>query len=453
MTKQLDYGQKAREIFITLICDPAQGGMCESEKTIFGTNADYWKLGCVFDTLLDYMLMAVNDRTITPSVAQDVVSRVLAKYGQVYPCWYDDFAWWGVLGCKAFDPAYDEVFGANKDAFKQIALSCWDVIQNGKPTVPESKGAPNAYASCDQVTFASVAPKFPGGVWQYDIWACPRTDEDRCFGLTESNSPIAVPAGPCIVSQPKELGPYQQSVMTGLYLLLSQRLADYNQTGPSFANNIYSFIDNWVNHPSLTAAQTLMNTFDRQDEGIIRERVSIYANGDAVNLYNQGDAAWAGDQGLVLGGLLNYYLANPEGKNEALNMALKIVRGTFNKMSNHGDSHGIVNYWYPVNNDNPIAPFLGDPGDYSSGLGVFFRYLLFGFTNNAEIRNEIQSNEAILFKIKRTADAAYDDKLPMVTGMNPVFNQFNRLSVLTFAIQMLKVDDKKEKHNQKDKHQ
>ena len=81
----------------------------------------------------------------------------------------------------------------------------------------------------------------------------------------------------------------------------------------------------------------------------------------------------------------------------------------------------------------------GDPDDYSCGSGVFWRYLLHGFSQNAELRTEVLSlvaadpeNNAIY----KSAEKAFTQRKPQ--NQNTLFMEFNILAVLLAAIEILK---------------
>jgi hypothetical protein len=422
----IDYKTKAFEIFQVLTCDPSQNLKCDPSTSVLG-DVDYWQLGCTFDTVLDYMKAAILDSTITKETAQAIVSAVYTGFRNKQGAWYDDYSWWGILAAKAFDYSYHDVFGdANLENYKSIARECWCTVQNGKPAVPESKGAPNAYASCDHTLFTTITPRFEGGTWQYDIFACPRTNDPR---VTDPMSPIRI-THPCNAS-PATLGPYQQSVMNGLYLVLSQRMADQGLTSPIYAAGQYSFIEQWTNQLTVSPVENLMLRFPNSG-GVIRERVSTYARGYHVWDYFE-NAAWCGDQGLFIGGLLDYY--NTSGDANALSLLMTIIDGTLTEMKTVAVVNGlpleVINYCYQEG-----RPFSDDPGDYSSGVGVFFRYLLYCFNNNVDIKNMIITNPRYITILSNTAEAAYYNALPAVKNANPLFIQFNMLSILNTMIQI-----------------
>ncbi len=140
-----------------------------------------------------------------------------------------------------------------------------------------------------------------------------------------------------------------------------------------------------------------------------------------VHGYNAG-SAWCGDQGLILGGLLDYLRVDPTNP-IAQPQAVSIAGGVL----------------YHMVTDHVVQPTLNltnDPDDYGCGSGVFWRYLLHGFRTNAALRQQVLSwvnadraNNAIY----RSAEYACANGGPG----NALFADFNVLATLTAAIEIL----------------
>src|SRR5262249_2164086 len=140
--------------------------------------ANYWQIGCIFDTLTDYLQ---QDASFSSSrkVSADQVKAFMAKTYDFYQSlvthtpanysWYDDFACWGIACSKAFGPTFAGVFGDLTHRYQQICLATWETMKNGKCDHVHY-GAPNVWDKCDQKLFAVCKPKIAGGVWQYDIF-------------------------------------------------------------------------------------------------------------------------------------------------------------------------------------------------------------------------------------------------------------------------------------------
>src|SRR5262249_34375225 len=122
---------------------------------------------------------------------------------------------------------------------------------------------------------------------------------------------------------------YQNTVTNSLYLVLSLRLYQL-ETEPTkkaqylaAASDQFKWFRDWfgVAYPdrSLLAIQS---------EGVlVRERASMYANDNPVNNFNSA-TFWAGDQGLVLGAMVDYVKATafPNAQTWALQIAQAIPK-------------------------------------------------------------------------------------------------------------------------------
>ena len=191
---------------------------------IFETATNGWQVGNVFDTLTDCV---VRFPDVEPKPGA-TVAAALERWGKIQGsmCWYDDYGWWGIASAKAFDDKYAAVFGSNRSKFQQIATDCWDVMHTGKPDTYKPpykyKGGPMVWENRDEGSqpgyFTApetwAVPRFSGGVWQYDMFKDERTNPPDC-SPSSSN-----PSDPnCCL-----LGPFQNTVMNGLYLALALRL-------------------------------------------------------------------------------------------------------------------------------------------------------------------------------------------------------------------------------------
>ena len=92
-------------------------------------------------------------------------------------------------------------------------------------------------------------------------------------------------------------------------------------------------------------------------------------------------------------------------------------------LTNHNSYQGVMQPWIWGNG--------GDPGDYSTGVGVFMRYLLYADQKNTRIRNQTRSQDY------RQLIAANVSAVPtnptQDAGLVPLTNW---LAILVAAIQM-----------------
>jgi hypothetical protein len=366
--------------------DSAIQTVYQNLKASWQLNNNSWKVANSFDTMLDYLRYLFD--TKNPSAKTEsawVLRQVSKKWGSAQGtlCWYDDHGWWGISCGKAFDPAYQAVFAnaPSIDDFRKLAVDRWKVMHSGKgdnchlgaPNVWDNRcrcGTPEQPSGCfddphNRLNWA--APLFQGGVWQYDMFK-----KGRPTVHCDEN-----PMNPFTT----QLGPFQNTVMNGLYFVLAQQLAAYKKASPNnpllsglnFDAAIaseYRFLHQWFNYGD--KAHSLLYELTR-NTAIVRERVGVYArmadgSYPRVNGFDS-EQGWAGDQGLMLGGLCLYALSQPND-NDARSYANKLAAGVSDPMGLFADQadayiQPCTPVWLP--NDMP---------DYISGVGVLFRYLM-----------------------------------------------------------------------------
>jgi len=224
------------------------------------------------------------------------------------------------------------------------------------------------------------------------------------------------------------LGPFQLTVVNGLYLVLASKLAATNTTSSGaqrYLHDLFDFYHSWITDPSLKPAHNLQSPAT----GLIAERVSTYKNGNEINHWD-AYTAWAGDQGLVMAGMMLMPARSTEGSVFAETVAAKICKGV---LANMVDSKGMFQPWYPIGNLNKLPTV--DPGDYSSGVGVYMRYLLYSLWHGQEtITSSLQTSEYKKM-IFIAADASVAGQFPDFG--NPFFNNLNQLATLLLAHELV----------------
>lgn len=400
---------------------------------------DYWKVGCCLDTMIDYVRITKTPTGDTPGDILKLYERLAAGNGA---CWYDDFCWWAIACLKAYDPLAQGFFGQHLDKYQSIANDCWSSVESGHFSAHyRYAGAPRAWQTREgagnptpggdpfDTPSGWAAPRFDGGVWQYELFYT-RRDEGEC---SPSN-----PSDPRKVA----LGPFQLSVMNGLYLVLSARLGNSfamgQQQGAAAAKRIEGFLGNWFgilpDGKALLPDELLLNRLPDGPGALVRERVSTYAllpdltYHPKVQHYDK-DAAWTGDQGLFIGGLveLDRYSDTPGWHQDT---ARSILDGVARALVD--PSTGELRPY------TTAGPFSNDIGDYKSGVGVFMRYLLAAFEQHTAMR------EAILDLVRSGGGEDFITKTAraqmqaLKTGRWPtptpsLFDPFNALATLTTA--------------------
>jgi hypothetical protein len=305
-------------------------------------DAPYWQLGHFFDTALDYF--TVVSAASAAQFGKDACANFDAKTsGDQWPSyWYDDHGWWGIAALRA--SGHPDWFGSLVPKFQAIATRCWTTMDTMAPTVWDRRPRPGGTDP-----FAALQPLFPGGVWNFE-WttdgSCDPTSSDALCGI-------------------------QNTVTNALYLIqAARRFEAYGDpTCRAAAGREYGFLDQWFH-----VAAPIDPLLNRSASGsaIVRERVSSYRRGGRAAGYVP-DRAWSGDQGLIVGALLDS--APIVGDDSTLvALAQAILAGTLEQFG----GGGVLAPWIP--------PSSGWTDDYLTGPAAFFRYVLHAYATNATLR-------------------------------------------------------------------
>jgi hypothetical protein len=383
---------------------------------------DYWHLGHSFDTIIDYF--AYVDKTEAAAfspTAQAAYKRTLGS-----ACLYDDFGWWGIAALKA---ARSKLFSdADVQTFTNISNDCWAMMHDN---------APNVWANNkDNPDFKPLEPRIPGGVWNTD-WSRP----DGCGNLHKAPD-FSSTCWPGFDKHPFNLEGIQNTVTNGLYLVLALRLhqATKDITKDTVYRDAakleYDFLNQWLklgspSDPSLPSSDISLLLKLREPQGyytygLVRERVATYTNGLHVCGYESG-LVWSGDQGLIVGAMIDRMIVEPDDDNsnsDACKYAVAILLGVVDVTNR--ESAGIVIPWIKGNG--------GDPEDYSTGPGVFMRYLLYADQTNESLIRSHTRTPAYQSLISANATQALKQK--EIGG--DLTSLTNALAILVAAIVMSK---------------
>jgi hypothetical protein len=291
------YVTKAKENFDSLVGTP------ENPGTFATYDKNGWRVGNVFDTLTDYLFRFPHAEPSPGYVANLALSQWKSPNVQNSMCWYDDYGWWGIASAKAFLDKYASIFGSHRSEFQDVATKeCWDVMHNGKPhMVYKYRGAPNVWANADQSYFGSdkpypigswAVPRFTGGVWQYEMFKDKREANECSY------------TNPCDPHTATTGGPFQCTVMNGLYFVLALRLRGLVTGTEEASKAVHGFLHQWFYVPTL-ADHKLLWQFDG-DSVLVRASISTYAEKEINDwplllIYDPKKgpiSAWCGDQGV-----------------------------------------------------------------------------------------------------------------------------------------------------------
>jgi hypothetical protein len=359
-------------------------------------------LGQTFDTIIDYF-------TVTQAAEEAARFSQLAldRYAASRGSWYDDYAWWAIANLKAGQ--HKELFGDATDVFYKNSLECWQKMAPSASVWEHAQANPK---------FAALKPAVSGGVWNHDY------DASETGGYNPLN-----PNG-------DPLGGYENAVTNGLRLVLTARLTRHDGHGASVyrdaMENVYQFLQSWftMKRPGF---EPLLYVFEK-NKAVVRERISAYDSGLQLHGY-RSRLAWAGDQGLVIGGLAERMQI--VGKSDPTYPAmLAVVRQIMAGVLDYLAVDGLLLPWWPDPSPgtSPRRPG-GDPEDYRTGIAVYMRYLLSVHgMNNDELKSDLVPYQKFV-----AANAQHVLEYPSASHRNvdaAMVTFTNDLAILTAALAM-----------------
>jgi hypothetical protein len=356
--------------------------------------SNYWRLGHSFDTIIDYLV-------VRPEEAQGFGRIAIKAYNRSKDSawWYDDYGWWGLASLKAWQlPKLFPEFAE----FKPICDTCWDVnYKNATDVWIHNRNNPQ---------FRNREPRFVGGIWNAD-WSKPRPFHSEAM-----------------CRQGDTLCGIQNTVTNMLYLLLGTRLylKSLDREYGAAAKTEYDFLSHWfqLDKPSFDEHTLLMKV---ESGMLVRERVATFAEINSkfaeVPGYNK-EVAWSGDQGLILGALVDrmrLVKGNDLLYSYCLKLASDIITGVKSQAAKL--QGGTLTPWLTQADG-------GDPEDYATGAGVYWRYLQYASQNNTELKTYIKQTDQLKF-VRQNAE--HPQRAP---GSDDLTDLTNRLAALTAVIVM-----------------
>ena len=474
-----------------------------------------WYQGNALDTLIDYVSI-----TQDAGKGADLGEKIKILWSKAEPegAWWDDFGWWGVAFLNAAknykilgQPDAAEYMENAADCLKDHmdkATAVWDMATQEPSCIPCLNTPP--------ANWYRFEPRFTGGVWNSAFAGLTPGPQESCNPNNtdpppDPEIPVGTPEDDCSI-----LNPLQNTVTNGLYLVLNTRYCLQNpqieETRRDRTLAIYGWFKNWMEvmdtEITLCYGNTVKPSLLNSETGLVRERVATYGQDilkspgcfTGVKWYEQ-DLSWAGDQGIVLGGLVDILNSDlTEDNRWLLEKAKGIIDGVRNHMNKgvSGSTHDnlapeVLRPWTKFDgwgpDGDPDSPFtapggfgFGDPdyprvGDpeydavcsctnlqkdppcpseppkvaldpstnYIAGPGIFMRYLLYAYQNSHDLKDHIRTLEYLAF-LKANADAVMWEtyscacKNPIGTQKYNACNlscQITRLATLNAAMVIL----------------
>jgi hypothetical protein len=358
---------------------------------------NFWRIANAFTTLIDFFVSTEQDGR---DFGQTTHKAFLSKNTPDSDWWYDDYSWWGVAFLQAAQ--HSDRVGYDEATWRGLAQTCWDKM------APATKVWENA----DKNIFARAKPRFDGGCW--NRYFVPVGEPNACDPLRSTD---AWPA--CGI---------QNTVTNTQYLVFGARFSQADD-----AKREYGWLRKWFFDASLSADQKLLASY----EGVgmlVRERVSTYAQAadgtypPALN-YDR-DRHWTGDQGILLGALLEMVRLDPGGQTEYYFVARTVLDAVRTKLVNAQ----LLQPWMPAGTIG--SDYLTD---YATGVGVYMRYLQYVASSNDATLKQYISSEASKSFIQTNADEvcksiANCPRLPGGSKIEQMECLLNQLAVLNAAI-------------------
>ena len=475
-----------------------------------------WYQGNALDTLIDYVSITQDQER-----GKDLGEKIAELWAAAEQegAWWDDFGWWGIAFLNA---ARNFEILAQEDASEYLGNAA-DCLENHMDKATEVWRL--AYAPpCDvcitqpPASWYRYEPRFPGGVWNAAFAGLTPGPQQGCNpNLAE---PPPDPNNPIPVGTPGDfcslLSPVQNTVTNGLFMVLNARYYMQNLAVQEDRSEqtlaIYEWFRGWMDVPdeatTLCSGNQVKPSLLNGETGLVRERVGTYARDmtqssacfTRVKWY-EPELSWAGDQGIVLGGLVDVLNSGlTEDRFWLTSRALGILSGVMNHMTKkmNGGTHddlaaGLLRPWTRFDgwgsSQDPNGPFVSDGGfgfgdpdypvagtpeyenacsctawkdtepcpvsppkipldgdtDYVAGPGIFMRYLLHAYNNSWILRKRIQRCDYRAF-LKTNADAIARDsyscscRRTIDSGTFDTCNlscQITRLATLNAAVSIL----------------
>jgi len=438
-----------------------------------------WYQGNALDTLIDYVSITLNKKEGS-RLGGYISDFYIARLNEGN--WWDDFGWWGIAFLNA--ARNHNILGGKETDYMENATRCLEdrMDQGTRVWAMANEGDCIPCINASPPEWYRFEPRFSGGVWNAAFAGLNTgTPTQQKCRPSVAGIPLGTPEDYCSL-----LTPLQNTVTNGLYLVLNTR---YYLQNPEIREKrrdrtlaIYGWLKNWMDvedkavslcpvskgkpAPLNKIKPSLLNS----ETGLLRERAGTYVQ-DAtqspacftgVKWYEQ-DLSWTGDQGIVLGGLVDILNSGLTEDNQwLLEKATGILDGVRDHLTKGMSGSTRDNLapevlrpwtkfdgWGPYDADHPDKSTFTSPGgfgfgdpdypqhgdpeyeevcacdsikkeppcpqeppkiaidpttNYIAGPGIFMRYLVYAYQNNKELRDHIRGKKYLAF-LKANADA------------------------------------------------
>jgi hypothetical protein len=367
-------------------------------KSYLKPKLNFWRIANAFTTLIDFFRIDGKPNLFVGRSTYDAFERKNSP-----GWWYDDYSWWIVAFLRA--DQYKNSVGVYPKTWRELAQTCWN----------EMAPATQVWANADQSEFARAKPRFGYGCWNHNFV---KSDSDPCDPLNRDDKDW--PA--CGI---------QNTVTNTQFLVCAARFTNV-ATG-------YRFLWSWFYDGSLPEDNRLLAKYPNVGQ-LVRERVSTFGEAPdktfpAAPNYDK-NRHWTGDQGILLGALLELVRIDPNHQKDYHDMATSILDAVKTKLTKLVNKRQILQPWTPP--DTIGSDYLTD---YATGVGVFMRYLLYVYDSGDAVLRPYIASEKYKGFIKDNADAVCDSigncPLPDESEMDGMECLLNQLAVLNAAIVIL----------------
>jgi hypothetical protein len=401
-------------------------------KKVWSLLPSFWQAANGFDTWIDYLDKLKEELNKQGKDKKEIDLRMKHEVAGAFyflestwktqlnsetglnNVWFDDFGWWTIAAQKATTKSF--FTNEQKAWLKDISSNhCWKRFNDNAshvweraPTMVALHKAPLPYPDVKKVDWQPVVGgEDKRGVWNEYWWGTP----DEFQGPKDGD-----PTGQTGDDQSHGV---QNTVTNLVYLISAGRMGD-----KTAAEREHRFLSFWFSGPAKGTTPLLWRdpNVPNPDRALIRERVSHLMDENSVLKKAPGffeNAFWLGDQGLLIGALVDRIKANVE-RAASVKLIGAVLNGVVDRLVVKGELKNYVG-------GEGLDPFGRFEGDYRTGASVFWRYVLYAWDADKELQKVID-NSKIKPVLAASAEAAAGTKEPEVFA-----DHFNDIAALVAA--------------------